>query len=434
MIPAGVINTGDYLEIKAKSESSNSTLAEIEDLVKQAKSKSTKLSHFTMIYSELTVISTLIIVLLVYIFTQNIVKALALWIALVPIIFAVLVPIAMTIGISVLSKKGILIKNGQAIEDLNHIDTILFDKTGTLTEQIPQIAQIDAIKPFDENEVLQIAATISKYSEHQIAKAILEKAQEKKVKLFPVKNIKVSKGRGISGESDKGFIASGNIEFINDLNYKINPEIMKAIDSKEIDQGYSASFIFLNKNLAGIFYIIDKPRKEAKETIAKLKAANIHVAMITGDIKVIAEKIGKELSIDKIYSEVPAQDKIKIIHELKKKGKKIIMVGDGINDAPALAEANVGIAMGLQGSELTLKSAQVILLDDNLAKIPVLINTSKKILKIIESNLFIASGIHFIGAFFVLIGQIGIIQSTLIHEFSSAIVLLNTMRIFRLRK
>ena len=432
-VVAGAINLSDYVEIKAIETSQTSTLSQIYKLVKESQLKKSPLSKFSDKYAKINSLSALILVIIFYIFSHNLFQALALWIALVPIIFAIIVPIATTIGIIIFSKKGILAKNGEVLENTTKIDAIVFDKTGTLTKGSPEITEITAFPPFDENQVLLFAASLEKYSEHPFSYSIIDKAKEKNLNLFLVKDFHIFKGEGIGGYYNDREILVGKKELLNKKGIFIPEDILKKIEIKE-KIGHSPIFVAYGKNLIGIIFLADELRESVKSAIDKLKKAGFRLIILTGDKKEIATNIAKELEVEEIYSECSPKDKIDLIKKIKNEGNKVMMIGDGINDAPALSEADVGVAIGLRGMNITLEAAEIVLINEDLNLISEIINLDKKIFKIIKESLILATSIHLFTAILVMLNIISILGSAILHQVSSTLVLLNTSRILFTKK
>lgn len=420
-IIAGAINLGDELKYKSSGTSQNSTIAQIQSLVRESQSKTASLSKFSDKYAKVTSIVALILVILIYILSQNVLQALAVWVALVPVVFAIIVPVATTIGIALLAKKGVLVKNAEVLENLTKVDTVAFDKTGTLTKGKPEIETITTIPPFSQSQLLQIAASLEEYSEHHLAEPILSQAKAQKISLLSASNTHIVKGRGISGLIDKREVLIGNIKFFEEN--KITVPSLKQQDATTI-------FISVGGIFAGTISFTDQVREEAKEVIKILKNIGVRTVVLTGDNKDIGQKIANEVGIEEVYSELQPEDKISLIKKLQKEGKKVAMIGDGINDAPGLAQADVGIAMGLKGVDITLESAQIVFVNDDLERLPDIIKSSKSIFGVIKANLILASAIHGFTAILVMTSLISILGSAIFHEISSFLVLANTMRLF----
>lgn len=420
-IIAGAINLGDEIKYKASGTSQNSTIAQIQNLVKESQSKTASLSKFSDRYAKVTSVVALILVILIYLLHQNLLQALAVWVALMPVVFAIIVPVATTIGIALLAKKGVLVKNAEVLENLTKVDTVAFDKTGTLTKGKPEIEKITTVPPFSQSQLLQIAASLEEYSEHHLAESILSQAKTQNLSLLPASNTHIVKGRGISGFIDKREVLIGNSKFL---------EESKIIISGFKQQDVTTIFISVEGKFAGIISFTDQVREEAKDVIRVLKNIGVRTIVLTGDSKDIGKKIALEVGIEEVYSELKPEDKISLIQKLQKEGKKVAMIGDGINDAPGLAQADVGIAMGLKGVDITLESAQIVFVNDDLERLPDIIKSSKSIFAIIKANLILASTIHGFTAILVMTSLISILGSAIFHEISSFLVLANTMRLF----
>lgn len=432
VIIAGSINTGDYAEMSATDTSVDSTIAQVKKMVKEAQAKSAPLSKFTNTYSQATIAVTLILCGIYYLISQDILQVIALWIALVPVIFAIIVPVSTTLGISILSRRGILIKSAEAVENMTKINTVVFDKTGTLTNGHPTVSEILPAYGFEIKDILRIAASVEKYSEHNMGGAIVNKAENEKIEIISASEYKAEKGRGVEALCDGKRIRLGNAEYIASAGINIDENYISKTKIFE-ESGISAVFMSVNGKFAGIFLIEDTVRNNAREIVADLKRIGCKIIMLTGDSNAVATKIAKDLNIDEVHAECLPADKMNFLSELKKSGRKIAMIGDGINDAPALAAADVGIAMGLHGVDLTLESASAVLINNDLAVLPKSILSSRKIFKTIKTDLIIATAIHLITAALVVNGNVGILGSALFHQLSSTLVLLNTSSLFRLQ-
>lgn len=432
-IIAGAINLSDYAEIQAIDTSENSTIARVQRLVEEAQSKNAPLSYFTVRYAEITSLIALLLVIAMFLIRHDILQALALWVALVPVIFAIIVPVATTIGISILAGRGILVKNAEALENLTKINIVVFDKTGTLTRGSPEIKEIFTFSSFDQKNLLQLTASVEKYSEHHLAGPIVKKAKEDGLAFLPIKNIQILKGRGISAHHDEKEVLIGNLELMKEFGIFISDDIVTDVEKKE-KSGDSAIFVALDKKVIGIIFMADLLREEAKSVLMQLNKMGFRLVILTGDNKIVANSIAEELGVTEVYSELLPEDKINFIKKVKSNGEKVVMVGDGINDAPALAEANVGIGMGLSGVDITLESSQVVLINNDLTALPEIVTSSKNIFKIIKNDLLIATAIHIFTAVLVIFSIISILGSAIFHQVSSAVVLLNTMRLFSIKK
>jgi len=428
---AGAVNLDAYAEMEATETSGNSTIAQVKRLVSQAQSRSAPLSKFTDIYATVTVAAAIIFCAVFYYLSRDVIRVMALWVALVPVVFAIIVPVSMTLGISLLARRGILVKTAEGVENLNKIDTVAFDKTGTLTKGRPEVADIVAMPGHDWEELLSIAAGAERYSEHHLGVAITRLAEAEELDLPVVERPQIIKGKGISSNYGGKNLLIGSQAFLAESGVGVADETINLVHENE-EVGASAIFMALGGQLAGVFFIVDAVRDNAWAVLQRLRDLGLDIIMLTGDSEKVARKIAGDLGIDDFRAGCLPQDKAAHIIDLKKSGRKVAMVGDGINDAPALAEANVGIAMGLRGVDLALDSAHAVLYYDDLAVLPEAIESSREIFRTIRNDLFIATFIHVLDAILVVSGVIGILGSAVLHQVSSSLVLMNTLQLFRL--
>lgn len=428
---AGSINAGNYFEAKALSTAENSTLFQIQHLVDQAQNEKAPLAHIVSQYAWVTTAFALCGVIIIFLFTHDIVKALSFWIAVVPVIFAIIVPIATTIGITILAKSGILVKSSPSLENLTKANTFLFDKTGTITQGTPEVEDIFVVKG-DEALVLQLAASIETYSNHPLAIPILNKAKEQNLELFPLHGVETLIGKGMIATVHKTKVFLGNIALLQEQHIHIAKEVIIAIAEWE-RKGATPVFVGKQSSLLGIIFLLDRLRPEAIPLFDSLSQQGYETVIVTGDKKEVAKTIAEKLHHASFIADVKPEGKVLEIDKKVKEGRNVVMVGDGINDAPALAKANVGIAMGGRGVDLTLNAADIVLLNNNISSLPQMIRIAKQTFRIIRQDVVIATIIHGITAILVIIGSITLIQTTVIHEVSSVLVLLNTIRLFRVK-
>ncbi len=428
---AGSINSGNYFECTASATAENSTLLQIQKLVTKAQNEKSPLADIVSKYAWITTGLALTGVWIIFLITHNGLIALSFWIAVVPVIFAIIVPVATTIGITILAKQGILVKTSTSLENLTRSNTFLFDKTGTITRGKPEveyILEVDAKK----NEILQIAASIETYSNHPLAEPIIEKSKQERLKLLELTKVNTLVGKGMTALFDNKTVFLGNYSLLNELMIKPPVGILSIIKDWE-GKGATPVYVGENGKVEGVIFLLDKLRPEAKPLFSALKSSGYETIIVTGDKKEVAETVVQQLDNANFIADVAPEGKVDEVDKKVNEGKNIVMVGDGINDAPALAKAQVGIAMGGKGVDLTLNAADIVLLNNNIASIPGMITISKKTFRIIKQDVFLATLIHSITAILVITGFITIVETTFIHEFSSALVLLNTVRLFRIK-
>ncbi|MTK10934.1 MAG: heavy metal translocating P-type ATPase, partial [Clostridiaceae bacterium] len=292
------------------------------------------------------------------------------------------------------AEYGVLIKSGTALETAHRIQTIVFDKTGTITEGKPKVTDIITTEGTDESYLLQLAASAEKGSEHPLGEAIVKEAENREVELKKLDLFKAIPGHGIEVTIDNNRILLGNKKLMDESN--ISLENLEEKSQALAGEGKTPMYIALEGKLIGIIAVADTVKEHSKRAIEKLHSMGIEVAMITGDNKKTAEAIAKQVGIDRILAEVLPQDKAKEVKKLQSENKKVAMVGDGINDAPALAQADIGIAIG-SGTDVAMESADIVLMRSDLMDVVTAIDLSKKTIKNIKQNLFWAFGYNTLG-------------------------------------
>ncbi len=293
-------------------------------------------------------------------------------------------PTAIMVGTGRGAELGVLIKSGEALEKAHKVDTIVFDKTGTLTLGKPEVTNIKILGNFSEKEILFFAASLEQYSEHPLGEAVVREAEKKNIKLSNILNFKSVTGMGIYGKIEDKEILIGNIKLMNEHNVEITDTTISGNFAKE---GKTPMYLTVDSKLEAIIAIADTLKPEAIDVIKKLKERKYSLAMITGDNRVTAQAIGKNLGIDIILAEVTPEDKYLKVKELQDKGCNVAMVGDGINDSPALVQANIGIAIG-GGTDIAMESADIVLMKKNLNDVITTMELSHAVIKNIKENLF----------------------------------------------
>lgn len=397
------INKNGSIKFRAEKIGSDTVLSQIIKLVEDAQGKKApiaKLADTVSGYFVPAVITiSLVSALLWFIFgSKDLEFVLTIFISVLviacPCALGLATPTAIMVGTGKGAENGILIKGGEALELSHKIDTIIFDKTGTITEGKPQVTDIVVSKDIDKNYLLKIATSAEKGSEHPLGEAIVRYGEEKNVEAFKVEEFKAIPGHGIEVTIDNKTVILGNKKLMDDR--KIGLGNLKEKSDKLATQGKTPMYIAIENELAGIIAVADVVKDSSKKAIEKLHSMGIKVAMVTGDNKKTADAIAKEVGIDIILAEVLPQDKSNEVKKLQKQGKFVAMVGDGINDAPALAQANIGIAIG-SGTDVAMESADIVLMRSDLMDVPTAIKLSKETMKNIKQNLFWAFGYNTIG-------------------------------------
>ncbi len=390
----GTINGNSVLEVKVLKVSEDSTISRLIQMVSEVETQKSPTQLLTKKFEKWfvpTVIIFVIILCFAYLildetYKESLYRAISVLVAASPCALAISTPSAVLSGISRAARGGVLIKGGRPLEDLGSLTTIAFDKTGTLTEGKPRLTNAIALNGFDENEFLQLVLDVESLSNHPLAKAI-SKDIKSKYNLEPknqAANIKAIQGKGISASYKEDVVWIGNQKLMEDNTIPIDATIASQM-SELLKKGHTAMLVVINKKLIGLLSVMDTPRESAKSTLQRLKEIGISkMIMLTGDHQNVGDSIAKEIGLTEAKGNLLPEDKVKAIQELKEKYKKIAMVGDGVNDAPAMANSTVGIAMGAAGSDVALETADVALMSDKIENLPFVIGLSRKSKKIIK--------------------------------------------------
>lgn len=425
---SSTINEDGYIEIKVTVKSNATLFSKIIQMVKESESKKADIDLFIDKFSQYyTPVIILIAILTATIpplvlkqaFETWIYKSLVLLVISCPCALAISTPISMISAISSAAKKGLIIRGGKFIEELNNIKIMLFDKTGTLTEGKLKIAEFKTIGNNKKEDLIKIACSLEKLSSHPIANAFKDYEKNKKVETLEVDSFKNIAGKGIIGKiNGEEYIVANKLLFDKSI-----------FNEKDIaDVGNTIVFIGKKDELKGYVILEDKIREDAEETIEMLRSKNIKTYMLTGDDKKTAEEISEKLNLDRFYSNLLPEDKLKILEELET--EHIAMIGDGINDAPSLSKANIGIAMGGTGTDVAIETADIVLMQDNLSNLEYLLRLAEKTMNIIKANIGISVTVKALFAVLAILGLMNLWGAVLIGDMGlTFLVIINAIRI-----
>ncbi|MHB1254291.1 MAG: heavy metal translocating P-type ATPase [Candidatus Humimicrobiaceae bacterium] len=441
---AGTQNGNGYLEIKVTKKSKDNTLSKIIELTYKATEKKTSsqkfIEKFAKFYSPIVILAAILLVIIpIFVFKQPFnywfTQSLTLLIISCPCALVISTPVTIFSALGNATKNGVLIKGGKYLEEMGRIKAIALDKTKTLTKGEPIVSDIITYNGFSRKDVLACAAGLESFSEHPLAKSILNKAVEEGVEVHQFSDFKSVTGKGVTGTCTicgcKEFL--GNLSFIAEqVNINVDKEIVDKINEFE-KQGKTAILMSENKVIIGLIAITDEIRKESKQLIKLIKKLGITPIVLTGDNKASAEYIASNLEIEKVKANLLPQNKVEEIEDLKKEYINVAMLGDGVNDAPALATASVGISMGAVGSDIAIENSDIALMNDNLLTIPYTIRLGKKSNNVIKFNIFFAIIIKFI---FLILASIGLsnLSLAIVADVGLTIfVVINGLRLFKFK-
>jgi len=435
------INKNGSIKYKATRVGKDTALAQIITLVENAQGSKAPIakmadvisSYFVPVVIGLALVSSLAW----FISGETMVFSLTIFISVLviacPCALGLATPTAIMVGTGKGAEYGVLIKSGVALETAHKIQTIVFDKTGTLTEGKPKVTDIVTIEGIEETYLLQIAASAEKGSEHPLGEAIVKGAEERSLELKKVDKFEAIPGYGIEVSIEGNKVLLGNLKLM--VESKIELEQLEDISNKLAEEGKTPMYIAIDNKISGIIAVADTVKENSKKAIERLHSMGIEVAMITGDNKRTAAAIAAQVGIDRILAEVLPEDKANEVKKLQAEGKKVAMVGDGINDAPALAQADIGIAIG-SGTDVAMESADIVLMRSDLMDVPTALQLSKKTITNIKQNLFWAFGYNILGIP-VAMGILHLFGGPLLNpiiaalamSFSSVSVLTNALRL-----
>ena len=442
---AGTINGNNTLEIKVIKEAKDSTLSRLVKLVNEAQTQKSPTQLLTDKFEKYFVPSVLILVgILLFAFlvidepfSDSFYRAMAVLVAASPCALAISTPSAVLSGVARAARGGVLIKGGRPLEDLGVITALAFDKTGTLTEGKPKLTEVVPLGDIEENELLKIAVAVENLSDHPLAKAVVRDGKErlKGTDIIDASDLEAVLGKGIKASLGKDKIYIGNLDLYEDLD-EAKPSEGISSKVKELEGGGNTTMLIRrNKEYIGIIALMDTPREAAKETLKKLKEIGIkRMIMLTGDNQKVADAVAKEIGLTDAWGSLLPEEKVDAIKKLKEQESKVAMVGDGVNDAPAMANSTVGIAMGAAGSDVALETADIALMADKLETLPFAIGLSRKAKAIIKQNLWVSLGIVALLIPSTIMGWANIGIAVVIHEGSTLLVVFNALRLLAYKK
>jgi len=426
---AGTQNLTGVLEIKVSRAGEDTTLGRVRELILAA--EKTKLPIMKIVDQYMGYYTPLVLVIgaLVWAFTHDINRVIAVFVVSCPCAFILATPTAMVAALSAAARLGILIKNVADIEAAAKINAFIFDKTGTLTTGQLAVSRLTPIGETKPAELLLIAASAEKYSNHPTAKALAQLAGEAGVPLAEPKDFSETAGRGVKAEINGAKVLVGRAQWLKDNG--VAGDFLKSVDLNEAE-GWSLIFVARDHRCIGWVGLQDQVRAEAKVALAELKEAGVRrIAMVSGDRQVVATRVAGEIGCEEAKGDCLPQNKVEFVRAMKTKGYKVAVIGDGVNDAPALAAGDLGIAMGAAGSEVAIHSATIALMNNDLQRLPFLVKLSRSTRAVINQNF--AFGIFFIiaGLSASAFGFIGPVTAAVLHVIGTFIVIFNSARLVR---
>jgi cation transport ATPase len=478
LVLSGSVNLDGVLEVRASKRSAESKYAQIVRLVEEAQEHKAPIHRLADRYSVGFTIAAVALAALSWALSGDNVYALAVLVVATPCPLILATPIAIMSGIDLAARNGIIVKSGAAIEQLGEVDVAVFDKTGTLTLGIPKVTAVvlsgqdlqgdheglpvatplhDIDPPgmegmvasdYDEDTLLRFAASVEQLSTHILAHAIVEAAQERELPLSPATDFEESFGKGVQGRvpiiaedrqvewhsvNDLAMVAVGNRTFMQYLGITV-PLSLLSKRKRRVDAGQICSFIAVDRQVEGLLVLEDVPRAELARLSSDLKAAGIkQTILLTGDSEVVAQQIGDVAQVDRVIARCLPEDKVRIVQELEQQGHRVLMVGDGINDAPALATATVGMALGSQGLTAAATAADTVLLSTDILRVVKAVRLGRWVMRVALQGIWVGMGLSAIAMIFAASGFIFPAAGAILQEGIDVIVILNALRVGRIK-
>ncbi len=445
LVLSGSVNLDTVLEVRATRRSAESQYAQIIRLVEEAQTRKAPIHRLADRYAVWFTALTVTAAGLTWLLSGSAVDALAVLVVATPCPLILATPIAIMSGVDRAARLGIILKSGAAMEQLGEVDVVVFDKTGTLTLGMPELVEIvrtGARPDLAEEHVLTLVASVEQFSAHVLARAVVAAAHKRRVSLAPVSEVTETTGRGLRGrvrlmdEEHAGEVevAIGNRTYMRSLEILLSPELTTERERRTAE-GQIASFVALDGQLFGLLVFADRPRPELADLTAQLKAAGIgETALLTGDVERVAEQVARLAQIDGVKARCLPADKVRFIEERQEAGHRVLMIGDGVNDAPALAAATVGMAVSAQELTASAAAADAILLSPNILRVATAVRLGRRVVTVAKQGIWVGMGLSLVAMVFAARGDIPPAAGAILQEGVDVLVILNALRAGRVRE
>ena len=424
----GTMNMYGAIDIKATSLGENSSLQKLIDLVKAADEKQAPTQRIADKWATWLVPVALIIAIVAWLVTGNIERGVTVLVVFCPCALILATPTAIMAAIGQATKYGVLIKSGEALETLGGLNTLVFDKTGTLTYGNLEVSDVISVKEdLTDLDLLKLTASCEKLSEHPLAKAIVNNAREAEIDIEEPQDFKMYPGKGVTCKNSYGQVYAGNSKFLseNNINITIDTQL-----NKLKNEGKASIIVALDSEVVGLIGLSDVIREDSKKMIDSLHDLGTETVLLTGDNTETANYFASQVGIGKVYGNLLPEEKLSWIEKFKSEGKQVCMIGDGVNDAPALKTADVSVAMGSVGSDVAIEAADIALLGDDIGKIPYLKKLSNSTLFTIKANIAISMTINAVAIVCSVLGLLNPVTGAIVHNAGSCLVVLNAALLY----
>lgn len=427
---SGTINRFGSIDIIATNIGKDSSLQKMINMVKAAEDKKAPMQRIVDKWATWLVPIALVIAILAYIFTDDIVRAVTVLVVFCPCALALATPTSIMAAIGQSTKHGVLIKSGEALEKMGKVNCIAFDKTGTLTYGHLEVSDVlPMTDSINENDLISLTASAELRSEHPLGKAVVLHAKEKSIGLIQPEKFVMTPGKGIKANFENKEVVCGNLTFLEENGFKIKDQVLVTLQYLR-RVGKASILVGLNEECIGIIALSDIIRPDANKMVSRLKGMNTNIVLLTGDNKEAATYFADQAGITNIYAQLLPGEKVGQVERLQSEGNIVCMIGDGVNDAPALKTADVGVAMGTMGSDIAIEAADIALMGDDISKIPYLKKLSDTTLNTIKLNIILSMLLNFVAIILSVMGYLNPITGALVHNVGSVLVVLNAALLY----
>jgi Cd2+/Zn2+-exporting ATPase len=430
---AGTLNEVGALEVHASRVGTETTLGQIRRMVAEAQEQKAPIERILNRYAKFYTPAALLLGALVWWWSGDILRAITILIVFCPCVMVLATPTALVASIGNAALRGSLVKKGATIEALAKVNAVAFDKTGTLTFGRPALTALQCFGEMTEDDLLRLTATAEKLSEHPLGRAVVQAALARELAVPDPDEFTTLPGLGVQARIDGGDVVIGRPQLLAAQGITISEDVTDR--ARELAaEGRTVILVACNRQVVGMLVLEDTLRPEAGQVITRLAKLGIRTVLVTGDNTLTASRIAGELGIGEVHAEVLPAQKVEIVKQLQADGLHVAFVGDGVNDGPALATANVGVAMGLAGTDVAIETAEIALLSDDLAKLPHLLALSRRAMRAITQNLLFSLSVLAIAVGLAIPGILLPVTGALLHELSSLPVIANSARLIGVKE
>ncbi len=427
-VSSGTVNQFGAFEMKASKVGEDSSIQRMIKLVQSADAGKAKIVGIADRWATWIVVIALSAAGITWAISGEIIRAVTILVVFCPCALVLATPTAIMAAIGNATKHGFLVREGDALERLSSVSKVMFDKTGTLTYGMPKVTAVKSVSDYTEDEVYSFCAAAEQLSEHPLGKAVVRCYGKKPA---ACEDFKMSLGEGVTAVVEGKTVKAGNMKLLRNA---IKYQDIEAETSVYLNEGSAVIYVAVDDKLAGYLVLSDTVREDSKDMIAELRGIGVQPVLLTGDNKNAAAAIADRIGIREVYANCLPEDKINYIGSYQEKGNAVCMIGDGINDAPALKKSNVGIAMGGVGSDIAVDAADIALVDDEIRELPHLLRLSKRMMKTIKLNLTFSMSLNFLAIALAISGLLGPVIGALVHNAGSVLVIINSAFLLKWRK